>query len=239
VPLVDGLAEAAEDLATALHDLKRPMTRLAEALAKKLDDEAQELSTYDRGRIEAVSRSLKKRGELMVGGWIDMLARLLETKNPLFVEWFAIDQIYGREADVGLHSHWVEQTEPLALAVLNNADGVIITSATLKDRPPDVPDDWANAEMRTGAVHLPYPVKRVSYDSPFDTARAGCWVNDVNPRTWTRLPPPTANCFRQPRRGWGLFAFTARAVHKRLTSRWPKRPGAICTCGPDGHGNAG
>ena len=170
VPLVDGLAEAAEDLATALHDLKRPMTKLAEALAKKLDDEAQELSTYDRGRIEAVSRSLKKRGELMVGGWIDMLARLLETKNPLFVEWFAIDQIYGREADVGLHSHWVDPTEPLALAVLKNADGVIITSATLKDRPPDVPDDWANAEMRTGAVHLPYPVKRVSYDSPFDYA---------------------------------------------------------------------
>jgi ATP-dependent DNA helicase DinG len=56
------------------------MSKLAEVLAKKLDDEASELSTYDRGRIEAVSRSLKKRGELMVGGWIDMLGRLLETK---------------------------------------------------------------------------------------------------------------------------------------------------------------
>ena len=35
VPLVDGLAEAAEDLATALHDLKRPMTKLAEALGQE------------------------------------------------------------------------------------------------------------------------------------------------------------------------------------------------------------
>ena len=108
----------------------------------------------------------------MVGSWIDMLTRLLDQKNPLFVEWFAIEQAFGREHDVGLHSHWVDPTEPLALAVLKQADGIVITSATLKDRPPDVPDDWANAEMRTGAVHLPYPVKRASYDSPFDYPRA-------------------------------------------------------------------
>jgi ATP-dependent DNA helicase DinG len=222
VPLIDGLAEAAEELATALHDLKRPMTKLAEALAKKLDDEAQELSTYDRGRIEAVSRSLKKRGELMVGGWVDMLTRLLETKNPLFVEWFAIDQIYGREADVGLHSHWVDPTEPLALAVLKNTDGVIITSATLKDRPPDVPDDWANAEMRTGAVHLPYPVKRVSYDSPFDYATK-CRllvVNDVNREDMDQVAAAYRELFFASC-GGALGLFTAisrlRAVHKRLS----------------------
>ena len=221
-PLIDGLAEAAEELASALHDLKRPMTKLAEALAKKLDDEAQELSTYDRGRIEAVSRSLKKRGELMVGGWTQMLTRLMETKNPLFVEWFAIDQIFGREADVGLHSHWVDPTEPLALAVLKNADGIIITSATLKDRPPDVPDDWANAEMRTGAVHLPYPVKRVSYDSPFDYA-AKCRllvVNDVNREDMDQVAAAYRELFIASR-GGALGLFTAisrlRAVHKRLS----------------------
>ena len=88
------------------------MPALANALAKKLDAEAEELSTHDRGRIEAVSRSLKRRGELMVGRWIDMLTRLLEQKNPLFVEWFAIEQAFGREHDVGLHSHWVDPTEP-------------------------------------------------------------------------------------------------------------------------------
>ena len=108
LPLIDGLAEAAGELAAALIDLKRPMPALAAALAKKLDDEAEELSTHDRGRIEAVSRSLQRRGELMVGSWIDMLTRLLEQKNPLFVEWFAIEQAFGREHDVGLHSHWVD-----------------------------------------------------------------------------------------------------------------------------------
>ena len=59
LPLVDGLAQAAGDLAAALIDLKRPMSALANALAKKLDAEAEDLSTNDRGRIEAISRSLE------------------------------------------------------------------------------------------------------------------------------------------------------------------------------------
>jgi ATP-dependent DNA helicase DinG len=221
VPLVDGLAEAAGDLAAALIDLRRPMTRLANVLARKLDTEAQELSTHDRGRIEAVSRSLKRRGELMAGSWIDMLSRLLEARNPLFVEWFSVDQAFGREADVGLHSHWIDPTEPLAMAVLKQADGIIITSATLKDRPPDIPDDWANAEMRTGAVHLPYPVKRASYDSPFDYRAMSrvIVVNDVNREDMDQVAAAYRELFLATG-GGGLGLFTAiarlRAVHKRI-----------------------
>ncbi|MCB1378601.1 MAG: ATP-dependent DNA helicase [Alphaproteobacteria bacterium] len=220
-PLVDGLAEAAGELATQLIDLKRPMAALAAALARKLDAEAEDLSTYDRGRIEAVARSLKRRGELMVGGWIDMLSRLLEDKNPLFVEWFAIEQAFGREHDVGLHSHWVDPTEPLALAVLRPADGIIITSATLKDRPPDVPDDWTNAEMRTGAVHLPYPVKRVSFESPFDYRAMSrvIVVTDVNREDMDQVAAAYRELFLASG-GGALGLFTAisrlRAVQKRL-----------------------
>ena len=221
LPLVDGLTQAAGDLAAALSDLKRPMTALANALAKKLDEQAEELSTYDRGRIEAVSRSLKRRGELMLGGWIDMLSRLLEEKNPLFVEWFDITQAFGREHDVGLHSHWVDPTEPMALAVLKQADGIVITSATLKDRPPDIPDDWANAEMRTGAVHLPYPVKRASYDSPFDYRAMSrvIVVNDVNREDMDQVAAAYRELFLATGGGaLGLFTAIARlrAVHKRL-----------------------
>ena len=221
LPLVDGLARAAGDLAAALIDLKRPMSGLANALAKKLDTEAEDLNTNDRGRIEAVARSLKRRGELMVGSWIDMLSRLLEERNPLFVEWFDITQSFGRELDVGLHSHWVDPTEPMALAVLKQADGIIITSATLKDRPPNIPDDWANAEMRTGAVHLPYPVKRESYDSPFDYVGSSrvIVVNDVNREDMDQVAAAYRELFLSAG-GGALGLFTAisrlRAVHKRL-----------------------
>ncbi|MGH6854540.1 MAG: ATP-dependent DNA helicase, partial [Aestuariivirga sp.] len=220
-PLVDGLAAAAEALAGALLDLKSPMAMLANRLAKTLDTQAQELSMHDRGRIEAVSRALKRRGELMVGSWTQMLSRLLDEKNPLFIDWFSIEQAFGREADVGLHSHWVDPTEPLAAAVLKQADGIVITSATLKDRPPNVPDDWTNAEMRTGAVHLPYPVKRVGYDSPFDYG-AICRVlvvNDVNREDMDQVAAAIRELFFAAG-GGGLGLFTAiarlRAVHKRI-----------------------
>ena len=221
LPLIDGLADAANELMGALLDLKKPMSALANALAKKLDAEAEDLSTHDRGRIEAVSRSLKRRGELMLGGWIDMLKRLLEDRNPLFVEWFDVEQSFGREHDVGLHSHWLDPTEPMALAVLRQADGIVITSATLKDRPPDVPDDWANAEMRTGAVHLPYPVKRESWESPFDYAGASrvIVVTDVNREDMDQVAAAYRELFLAAG-GGGLGLFTAisrlKAVHKRL-----------------------
>jgi ATP-dependent DNA helicase DinG len=220
-PLVDGLAEEAGNLAAALIDLKRPMLALATALAKKLDDKAAELSTYDRGRLEAVSRSLKRRGQLMLSGWIDMISRLLDRPDPMFVEWFSIDQAFGREVDVGLHSHWIDPTEPLAHVVLKEADGVIITSATLKDRPPDIPDDWSNAEMRTGVVHLPYPVRRASHDSPFDYPAMSriIVVNDVNREDLDQVAAAYRELFLATG-GGALGLFTAisrlRIVHKRL-----------------------
>lgn len=223
LPLIEGLAGATSDLVAALIDLKNPMSSLANALAKKLDAEAEDLSTNDRGRIEAVSRSLKRRGELMVGSWIEMLKRLLEERNPLFVEWFDIEQSFGREHDVGLHSHWLDPTEPMALAVLRQADGIVITSATLKDRPPDVPDNWANAEMRTGAVHLPYPVKREGWESPFDYVGSSrvIVVTDVNREDMDQVAAAYRELFLATK-GGGLGLFTAisrlKAVHKRLVA---------------------
>jgi ATP-dependent DNA helicase DinG len=220
-PPIEGLTAAAGELAAALIDLKKPMAALAASLAKILDTKADELSTHDRGRIEALTRSLRRRGELMVGSWIEMLSRFLENANPLFVDWFSVDQIGGRESDVGLHSHWVDPTQPLAFAVLKNADGIVITSATLKDRPPEAPDGWENAEMRTGVVHLPYPVKRTSYASPFDYRAISrvIVVNDVNRDDMDQVAAAYRELFLSAGGGaLGLFTAIARlrAVHKRL-----------------------
>ncbi|MBL8895251.1 MAG: ATP-dependent DNA helicase [Rhizobiales bacterium] len=222
-PLVDGLAAAAGTLAAALIDLRRPMLTLAKELARKLDDEAAELSTYDRGRVEALSRSLRRRGDLVISGWVSMLERLLEGANPMFVDWFSVDQIQGRESDVGLHSHWIDPTVPLANSVLKEADGVIVTSATLKDRSPDIPDDWANAEMRTGVVHLPYPVKRAGYESPFDYPAMSriLVVNDVNREDMDQVAAAYRELFFAAG-GGGLGLFTAitrlRQVHRRIVA---------------------
>ncbi|WP_395685526.1 ATP-dependent DNA helicase [Aestuariivirga sp.] len=221
LPLIEALDAVAVALGEALQALRKPMLALASMLARKLDDEAGDLNSHDRGRIEAISRSLRRRGELVVGGWIAMLERLLGERSPLFVEWFDIAQAFGREHDVGLHSHWLDPTEPLALAVLRPADGIIITSATLKDRPPDLPDDWVNAETRTGAVHLPYPVRRESWESPFDYARRSSVivVTDVNREDMDQVAAAYRELFLASG-GGALGLFTAisrlRAVHQRL-----------------------
>ncbi|MGI9462475.1 MAG: helicase C-terminal domain-containing protein, partial [Aestuariivirgaceae bacterium] len=182
-----------------------------------------ELASSDRARIEALARSLKRRGEIMAGGWVDMLARLVDEPDPRFVEWFAIEQQFGREVDAGMHSHWLDPSEPLAATVLAEADGVIITSATLKDRPPDAPDDWRDAEMRTGAVHLPYPVGRVQFGSPFDyqTNARIIVVDDISRNDMDQLAAAYRELFIASG-GSALGLFTAisrlKTVHRRLAA---------------------
>ena len=220
-PLIARLAEEAAQIVVLLGDLQTPLLKLAQALLRKLDQDAAELDSSERNRIEAVARSLRRRGELLIGGWTGMLNRLLETPSPLFVEWFAIDQADDREIDVGLHSHWIDPTLPLAESVLKPADGVLITSATLKDRPPDFPEDWQNAEMRTGVVHLPYGVRRASHESPYDYAGNSriIVVNDVNRDDMDQVAAAYRELFRASG-GGGLGLFTAisrlKAVHRRI-----------------------
>jgi ATP-dependent DNA helicase DinG len=222
-PLVDGLHLVAEELRDALARLQLPMSELANRLARKLDENADELSSADRGRLEAVSRSLRKRGELMLGGWMNMLTHLLEEPDPQLIDWFSVEQADGTEYDAGMHSHWIDPTKPLAVAVLRDADGVIITSATLKDRPPDTPDDWNTAEMRTGAAHLPYPVKRASFESPFAYATSTriVVVNDINRDDMDQLAAAYRELFKAAH-GGALGLFTAisrlRSVHQRLST---------------------
>jgi ATP-dependent DNA helicase DinG len=220
-PFVDGLRAAAGTLAAAFIDLKRPMSALAKRLMKRLDDEAAELNSTERARIEALARSLTRRSELTLTGFVEMLGRLVDKADEQFIEWFSVEQAWDREVDVGLHSHWVDPTIPLASAVLKPADGIIITSATLRDRPPEMPDDWRNAETRTGSVHLPYPVIRHSWESPFDYMRNArlVVVNDLGRENMDHLAAAYRELFLASG-GGALGLFTAisrlRAVHRRL-----------------------
>src|SRR5690606_8651588 len=87
-----------------------------------------------------------------------------------FVDWMGLRRDERREADVGLHRHWIDPTIPFASEVLAKAHGALVTSATLKDRTEETPDDWSSAEVRTGALHLPAPAVRSSQPSPYDNA---------------------------------------------------------------------
>ncbi|HSY89480.1 MAG TPA: helicase C-terminal domain-containing protein, partial [Verrucomicrobiae bacterium] len=192
----------------------------AQRLAARLTDEAETLDTPTRQRIEAVTRGLKRRAEMELAGWRDMLAGLGRPTPPEFVDWFAIPRIDGRDIDIGFYRHWVDPTVPFIQAVALPAHGMVVTSATLTDGRGEEASDWAGAETRTGARHLPASM-RVRVASPFDypAVTRVFIVTDIDKRD----PDQVAAAYRAlflAARGGGLGIFTAidrlRAVHRRI-----------------------
>lgn len=164
-PALPGLAEAAEDLAQALQRLVGPLRDLVKYLGDMLDDQAEDMETSSRQRIESVCRSIERRALLPLQAWTAMLGQVGGPPLAEFVDWIAVERVDGRDIDVGLNRHWLDPTVPFAQAVAQPAHGVLITSATLRD---GVGEDWSAAERRTGTLHLPLPALRATVPSPFD-----------------------------------------------------------------------
>jgi len=220
-PPIDGLTETATALEAALTRLAEPVAVLGQALVRRLDEDAETLDTPSRLRIEAACRGLARRGVVTIGAWRQMLAALGGETPPEMIDWLAVDRIDGRERDVGLYRHWVDPTIPFIAQVARPAQGMVITSATLRDASGDAEADWRAAEGRTGTCHLERPAIRAALPSPFDYAARTrvLIVTDVR-RT---APDQVAAAYRELMRaagGGGLGLFTAiarlRAVHARI-----------------------
>ena len=238
-PTIDGLADAAGALEQDLSRLMRPMTTLIQCLFAIMDRDADTLDTGTRNRIDAVARGIERRGLMAVRAWIAMLRALHEETPALYVDWFSVERWGGNDQDVGLHRHWIDPTEPLAQVVMEPAHGVVITSATLRDRDletgededgdgppprdddPETTDPWASARERTGADHLAAPAVLEHFPSPFNYAAATkvLIVGDVA----RNAPDQVATAYRslfQASGGGGLGLFTAvnrlRGVHQRI-----------------------
>ena len=220
-PAGDELIAAAAALDGALDGLAMPLLVLAERLARRMVDEAADMDTATRLRIEAVCRSFARRGGLTIGGWRQMLASLKGETPAAFFDWFAVERIDGREIDVGMRRHWIDPTLPFAEYVVRPAHGVLLTSATLRDGTGDDEADWATAETRTGAGHLANPPMRAGVPSPFDYGAQTrvLVVSDVRRDN----PDQVASAYRElflAAGGGALGLFTAiarlRAVHDRI-----------------------
>ncbi len=231
-PVRDDLPEAATALARALARIEAPLKTLIARLAERLDSEAEELDAALRNRIEAACRSLKRRAVDSLSAWQSMLAAVSEPSpapgtRPTYVLFLQLDRRDGIDRDVGLHRHWLDPTIPFAATLAQPAQGLLITSATLRDAPPasagepDAEAAWLTAEGRVGATHLPSPAIRVAVASPFDYAAQtrAFVVSDVNARDIASLAAGYRTLF-QAAGGGALGLFTAisrlRAVHARI-----------------------
>ena len=225
-PTNDGLTDAASRLARALTRIATPLQTLVARLAARLEDEAEELDSATRGRIEAAVRILKHRAIEPVVAWQTMLSDLSEPPNdpgdrPAFVYFLQLDRREAGDRDAGIHRHWLDPTVPFAGLLAASAHGLLITSATLRDGTEGEPEAaWLAAEARVGAPHLPSPAIRAAVASPFDyPAQTRAFVvTDVAGDI-----PALAAAFRTlflAAGGGGLGLFTAisrlQAVHGRI-----------------------
>lgn len=212
------LVEAAQDAALALDALLKPLARLGKRLEAVIEDAPDWLDGAARARIEGAIASLGWRRDL-IAAWLALLARVGGPADPDFVDWLTVDRVEGREYDIGVHRHWLDPTRPLAEAVLKPAQGVLVTSATLKGG-----GDWDNAESRSGAVHLPRGAGRFEAISPFDyQARAEVLiVTDIKRGDIAAMSGAYGRLI-EAAGGGTLGLFTAirrlRAVHARIADR--------------------
>lgn len=177
---IEGLVDASSALFEALANLARPMSALSSLLLKRLEEDADVLDSTSRGRLESSARSLRLRAD-MVTTWAAIAEGFGGPVPEDFVDWLSVDRIDGRERDIGYCRHFVDPTKPFADVVVQEAHGVLVTSATLRDRGAEE-GNWGSADLRTGAQHLLVPPKRLHVDSPFnyvDQTKV-IIVNDVN-----------------------------------------------------------
>lgn len=218
---VAGLLETAAELEHALEQLSGPVKDMVRIINRVLDDEAGETDGQTRLRLDSLARSLDRRALQPLGAWRSMLDSLQQDTPHQFVDWFAVDRIDGRDIDTGMHRHWVDPTKPLAAVIGDSAHGVVVASATLRDGTGNPEADWAVAESRTGAVHLPTPPFRAAMASPFDypSQTRVIVVNDVRKDDLDQVAAAYRELFIASG-GGGLGLFTAisrlRAVRDRI-----------------------
>jgi ATP-dependent DNA helicase DinG len=175
-PVLPELPGTAERLERALARITEPLRLFAERLAALLDDEADELDTAARTRIEAAGRSIQRRALGPLSAWQAMLRAAAAPppepgERPEHLQFLRLDRRDAVDRDAGLHRHWLDPTVPFALTLAAPAQGLLVTSATLRDgAEADTEASWAAAEARVGAPHLPSPAIRATVASPFDYA---------------------------------------------------------------------
>ncbi len=218
---VEGLLEAADKLKEALDQIRQPLQRLIKGLMALMDEEADELDTNNRQRIEATCASLERRGVQQVLAWVAMLESLFGETPPEFVDWFSVERIEGRDMDVGMHRHWVDPTRPFVEEVVEKSHGVAITSATLRDGSGDADADWKVAAARTGVTHLARPALLHDVKSPFDYASQTrvFIVDDIRKDNLDQIASAYRELFLAAG-GGGLGLFTAvnrlRSVYQKI-----------------------
>ena len=211
------LVGAAMAALETLEALQKPLAALARRLEAVIEDAPDWMDSAARARVDGALRGIAWRREIL-SAWIALLGRIGGAADPEFIDWLAVDRSEGREYDVAIHRRWLDPTRPLAATVYAEADGVLVTSATLRGG-----EGWSAAESRSGAVHLG-SAAHFEAESPFDYANCSevLIVTDVKGGDAAALAGAYARLIEASGGGTlGLFTAIQRLkmVHARIADR--------------------
>ena len=213
-PPIPELLAGAQALSRKLGDLARPMQDLAKRLQQRLIDEADDLDMPTRDRLRFVATSLNRRAKHIVGPWLEMLRDLsnpIAANNNASVDWLEITRAEGRDEDVGFYRHALDPAALFAAAIKDQAKGVVVTSATLRDPSDEDDSGWHSARARTGAdILAPQGAELFHVASPFDYAAQSrvLVINDVDKNNPDETAAALAALFKHAG-GGALGLFTA------------------------------
>lgn len=176
-PLDPEVLEAADELKTNIKQLLGPLDALKKLIASRLegheedvvsDDPLGAFSESQRRRLGGVANSLNRRALEPLTFYLKMLESLRSGAPKEFVDWFEVTRNEGQDLDVAFFRKFIDPTKPFIDLLNNQAQGALITSATLTDQTGIKEVDWDAAEAATGSRHLSNPPTRVSISSPYD-----------------------------------------------------------------------
>ena len=151
-----------------------------------------------------------------------MLSTLVENTSDQFIDWFGVSRIEGKDTDFGYFRHWLDPTKPLAEIVFKHADGVLVTSASLRDQDLTGSNEgWESAFNRFGTKHITTKPINAFHPSPFRYSEDTkvLIIGDVNRNNPIQVAEAYQELFLASG-GGGLGLFTAvnrlRAVYSRI-----------------------
>lgn len=215
-PAIELLPERAQTLQKALKYLQKPMNDLAEHFRKRLQAQAETLSTETRKRLDTIITSIERRSRMTLQAWIDMLGALRDgAASSEFVDWLELTRIDGQTVDAGYYRHWIDPMKPFAASLRPHVKGMAVTSATLKD---GAAEHWDQALRHTGAAYLNFEkTHHESFPSPFDypAATRVFVIDDVN-KTDARQVSSAYQTLFKASQGGGLGLFTSIQRLRRI-----------------------
>ena len=218
-PVSDDLADYAKKAHKALKKIRMPLADLVENLKAMMDDKADDLDKDTMARIDALATSIERRSTMMVAAWMNMLETLIDNANTVhdMVDWFELTRIDGKNYDCGFMRRYKNPMEPLGHSLRDTAQGIVMTSATLKSS-----KDWESTYQMLGAKHLTTASpESIDLPSPFqyNTQSKIIVVTDVDKNNGIAVANAYKGLFEASNGGaLGLFTSINRLkqVHKSI-----------------------